>query len=132
MSEKYYSTNEEVFDHRDMEDAVREVFDYVGAKAGDERVIFEGMAKKLTAGDFAPDIVDQLSEAAYCECEEFSEGWLEDLTPDERSDLAARVKATVNAWADDHAKHPQFFTVENVREIKVRLLSDEGDEFEEV
>lgn len=131
MSEKYYSVDEENFSHSDMADAVQEVFDYVGAKPGDERTIYEGTAKKLTAGSFVPCIEDDLINSAFDEVGEFADGWLEGLTPDQRGDLADRVKAAVNSWADDHGLQPTFFTVENVREIKVRLL-DNDDNFEEV
>ena len=130
MSETCYSLNEEYFNHTEIEDAVREAFDYVGAQPGDIRTIYEGTTKEFKAGDFAPRYMEEmLAEQAYDDGGEYAENWLSGLRPEQKEDLAKRIKEAINAWADDHALHPTFYGVENVREIKVKLLDDD-DNFE--
>jgi hypothetical protein len=131
MDKKCYSTNGEDFNDSEMDDAAQSVFDYVGAKAGDVRTIFEGTARKHLASDFAPDLIDTLSEQAYNDLGEYAEDWLEGVTKEERDDLDARIKDVINSWADDNGHEPSFYSVDDSREIQVRLLDDEG-KWEEV
>lgn len=132
MSETFYSTNDERFDHTEMEDAVWEVFDYVGAMPGDERTIYKGDGCNKKAGDYAPvyHFLEGMDELAGDDCGEFSEDWLKKVTKEQTDDLSRRIRDAVNAWADEHALQPTFGTVENVKAIRVRLL--ESDDWEEV
>lgn len=115
-----------------MEDAVREIFDYVGAMPGDERTIWEGVGHYKKAGDYAPvrHFLDGIVELADDDCGEVAEGWLRNVTDEQTTDLEQRIRDAVNAWADDHGLQPTFGSVDNIRAIRVRLL--DGDDWEVV
>jgi hypothetical protein len=128
---KWYSSNEEDYKHTDIEDAIAEVFDDTEIKVGAVRLVWEGDAVTRKAGDYLPKrhlgVVEQLTDNAYEECGEYAENWLSKITVDQEQDLRDRIANAINAWADDHGLHPTFGTVENVRDIMVRLTSEDGD-----
>lgn len=123
---KWYSTNEEDYRHTEIEAAIAEAFDDSTIKAGEIRSIWEGDAIIRRAGSYAPfRMVEELSERAYDECGEYAEDW-PDCSKEQEHELEQRIAAAINSWADDFGHQPTFGTVGNVREIKVRLTSEDG------
>lgn len=124
---KWYSSDEENFDHTDIEDAVREVFDDPEVKVGAVRLVWEGDAAIPKAGEFVPaGIINDLNACACDLCGYHAADW-PDCTNDQEKDLEQRIAAAVNAWANDHGMQPTFGTVDNVRGIEVKLLSEDGE-----
>ena len=129
--EKCYSTNNEDFNYTEEEDAVNDVFDFVGAEAGAIATIYEGDAVKWKAGDFARCNIDSMSECACDEAGEYAKDYLNGVGKEEEADLDKRIADVVNQWADDYGLQPGFYRVENIKEIQVKLLNTETGEYEE-
>ena len=130
--EKCYSTNEEAYNYDTLEEAAEYVFDDPDLHVGTVRSVFEGEPVKRKAGDYflrwdSGLILEVLTDNAYEECGDFSEGWLDTVSPEQQAELTALVKKEINAWADKYNLHPTFYTVTNTREIKLRLLDKNGD-----
>lgn len=127
---KCYSTDEEKYIYDTIEEAVECVFDDPDLPAGTVISIWEGEPVKRKAGDYFPTgdglIIEILTDNAYEECGDFAEGWLGKATPEQEAELTALIKQAVNEWADKHNLHPKFYTAENTREIKLRLLDERG------
>lgn len=127
MAEKCYSVNNEEFNHSELNDAVAEVFDEVDIAIGSVRTVFEGDAIRWKASDFGPyDIIDTLACNAGDNAGEYADDWPE-VTKDQEDELHALVRDVVDKWADDHGLQPNFYHVENVKEIQVKLVSSDGD-----
>jgi len=125
---KCYSTNNEDFTYTDCDAAIQSALDDPEIKVGDVVTIYEGDSIEHKAGDFAAFWpIDKLKENANEECGEYSESWLTHCTKEQEGDLEDRIKAVVNQWADDYALHPNFYGVENIKEIKVELLDEDGN-----
>lgn len=125
--EKCYSLNNEEFNYTELEDAIRDKFDDLSIKVGDVVTIYEGDAILWKAGDFADGFpLDTLSNHAYDEAGEYADEW-PNCTKEQEADLTQRLKDVVNQWADDHGLQPQFYHVENVKELRFVMTSETGD-----
>lgn len=129
--EKCYSTNEEEYNYDTLEEAAEYVFDDPDLPVGTVRSVFEGEPVKRKTGDYfqrwdSGPILEILTDNAYEECGDFSEGWLDTVSPEQQTELTALIKNDINAWADKYNLHPTFYTVTNTREIKLRLLDEHG------
>lgn len=108
--EKCYSTNEEEYNYDTLEEAAEYVFDDPDLPVGTVRSVFEGEPVKRKAGDYFPRwqsgmILEILTENACDECGDFSEGWLDTVSPEQQAELTALVKKEINAWADKYNLH---------------------------
>jgi len=76
-------------------------------------------------GDFLKlDVLfEDCQERACDECGEWVDGWLEQVTPEDEIAL----KTLIEAWATGTENQPRFFGVENVKEITVEILNEDGD-----
>ena len=132
-NEKIYSLNGEDYNFNEMHEAIDAHLDE-STKKGDIITVYEGDKHKFKAGDFFTDvgsIIDDISCEAFEIHGEYSEDW-----PDFKNE-GARVKAlialgdeirkAINIWADNNKLQPTFSGVKNVREIKVKLTSDDGE-----
>lgn len=119
MDDIYYSTDEEVYNHDCISDAIDEF------EIGETVTIYQGEAVRKNASDFVYFDSCDLEENACDNVGEYAEGWLTN-TKEEEFDLQAMVKAAVDAWADKHKKQPTFYGVKNTKEITVKVLAD-GD-----
>lgn len=126
---KCYSTNDEDYSYDEIEDAIRDkIADHPELTPGDIFTIWEGDAILWKAGDFAGGFcVDDLSDRAYAEAEESADGWLDSCPKEVKDDLETRIEVVVNQWADDHGLQPKFYRVENVCEVKVKVMSEDGE-----
>lgn len=124
---KCYSTNNEDFSHDCIEEAINDRLSDEFLASGTVITIYEGDAVKQKAGNFAKwDVIDELSCSAGDECGEYADDW-PNCTKEQSDDLDERIAAVVNQWADDHGLQPNFYTVENVKEIQVELLDIDGN-----
>jgi len=125
-----YSTDEEIYNYDDLQEAGDRAFDYIGAQTGDTATIYVGEPVKSSASGFVPSrILEDMSEMAYEECGEHAADW-PDYTAQQEKELVDAIKNAVDLWADKHGKHPSFYNIKNSREITIKLLDD--DEYEEV
>ena len=117
MSDIYYSTDEEVYNHDCINDAIDDF------EIGEIVTVYQGESVQKKASDFVYFDSDSLVENACDNVGEYAEGWLTN-TKEEELDLQTMVKAAVDAWADKHRKQPTFYGVKNIKEIKVKVLAD--------
>lgn len=121
MVEKYYSSNEETYEYSDPEGAIESVLECMKAPAvGNVISIWVGDCTTQKASHYTPDIVDDMSNAAYDACDEFAGGWPHS-TAEQENELNAAIQKVVDEWADKHGLQPKFGTVSNCKEIKFRL-----------
>lgn len=124
---KCYSTNNEDFNYNCPEDAIDDVIGYSNLQIGSVFSIYEGEAVRWEAGDFADAFpVDSLVDRAYDEVGEYADDW-PNCTIEQEKDLVWRIKDMVNEWADENNLQPNFYRIKNVREIKVKLLDENGN-----
>lgn len=73
---------------------------------------YTGRAAAIDPVRFSADLVlDSLREAAYDDCGEASESFLEDVTREQEQDLERRLHAATWAWLREHGLEPRCFTV---------------------
>jgi len=120
MTETYYSTDNELFNYDNLRDAAEYAFDYPSVKVGDIATIFAGEAVRFSASCFIRDIVDEMNELAYESAGEIAEGYPV-CTEEQSKELMASVSNAVDAWADKHNIQPTFYSVSNVKTIKVKF-----------
>lgn len=128
-AEKCWSHDEETF-WADFEDVCRMAFDNAGQDAT-VVTIYEADSHQPDASDFllsTDEIIERAMENAGERHGEFSEYWLQDVTPEQEKSLEGAFKAAFSKWAAETGHTPRFFSVENVRELKVCLTGD--DDFE--
>ena len=121
-----YSTNGEDFNEDSLEEAAELSFDQGHCKDGDIILIFEGDAVTPDVRSLVPQIAEEMSDQAYEITGEPSYFGLDEA---EAQSLQKEVNATVLKWCKEHNTMPDFWTVENVKEIKVRVLSDDDGSF---
>lgn len=120
-----YSVNEEDY-HNHIEDAV----ECGNFEVGQVVTIYEADRVGFDIGVFVPDadwLLERMSEAAYEEGGEYADGWLSDVSSDQKKQLEDVVALAVEMWATANKMHPHFFRAENPRLIYVRV-TDEGHE----
>ena len=129
MTTKWYSINEEDFTSTELDDVVADAWDNSTYASGAEFSVWEGDAVVKKAGSFlnVDLMLEHMTEAAYDESGDWAEDWLQDCTNGQTEDLACQIYELVNQWADVYKLQPKFGTVENVKEIRIRITSEEGD-----
>ena len=117
MPDIYYSTDEEMYNHDCINDAIDDF------EIGEIATIYQGEAVRKSASDFLYFDSDNLKENAIDNVGEYADSWLS-ISKEEEFDLQAMLKAAVDAWADKHSQQPTFYGVKNIKEIKVKVLAD--------
>lgn len=136
MSDKCYSINEEEYSYDDIYDAIEAFVDGCSDEEiqqiyDGEITIYEGDALQRKASDFLSfNVYDNLQDNAYEEAGEYSEGWLDNLTDEQYDELQNNIKKVINDWADKHKKQPTFWTVENVKQLRVKVKLDKENQIE--
>lgn len=125
MSEKCYSINEEEFNYESEEAAVEKIWNNGDHKAGDTATIFAGDTVPRSASDFVPSLADLMVEQAYDQHGEYSDTW--EFSRAEEDDLQEVVAKAVDEWADKNNMQPRFWSIENIRQIKIRFINDDGE-----
>lgn len=127
MSDKKYSIDEELYNFSEIEEAAEAVFDYPAAKIGDIRSVYSCDPYMFKASEFAPDIVDDMRERAYEECGEWGEDFLMSSSLDNDNELTKKLEDVVDEWANSHGLQPTFYRVDNVKEIQIKLIDNDGN-----
>lgn len=69
-------------------------------------------------------LIEDMQNRAYDMCGEGAKDYLDDVTEEQKKQL----NDLINKWADDNGIAPNFFMIENIREIKVNKSEVLGDE----
>lgn len=124
--DKVYSTDNEIFNY-DYDCAIdAAMFD---AKTGDVVVIYEGEKEQVKSSRFV-DIglfIDAMNELAYEQFGEAAEDFATKISDDLLTELEIDIKNALDKWADKHNQHPGFYGVKNVKEIRIKVLDEDGD-----
>lgn len=88
------------------------------ARDNGAETIFAGFKVSHKAGDFIPRMVDRIGESAWDDIGEYIDNWPR-VTQKQDDELQSQVAEIVNTWATRHNLQPKFFTVRDVKEIKL-------------
>jgi len=83
---------------------------YMGADA-----IYIGELEEYVPYIFGSDLIDMVAEAAYNECGECAETWLENIEKEESKDLEEKLNEVFSKWMADHSRTVFFGKVINVK-----------------
>ena len=84
----------------------------------DERV-FIGECIRYEPHVSAVDVIEAVQDDAYDQAGDFAIDYLDDVTKEHRDKLESLLTGIFNIWAKDYGYKPSFFTVENVKEMKI-------------
>jgi len=121
---KCYSRNEEEFGYNSVDEAVSDLLDDFGFRAGETTTLWEGDAIQNPASHYLGYIAEDMQDRACDECGEYAEGW--DFSKAQRESLQEVVSKAVDRWASENNLHPHFYTVENVVKFTIRFTDDDG------
>lgn len=121
MTDECYSLNEEDFSYSELQGAVEVAADNV--KPGTIVSIWKGTPKRFKASDFAHFDPAELGERAYDDVGEHCGGWPH-TTKEQDDELNKSFREIVDAWAIKHGLQPDFFGVENIEQLNVKILTD--------
>jgi hypothetical protein len=139
MTEPCYSYDEESF-HCDMEtpleDAVNAFLEsWEGCEEnfeGETEVeVFEGETIPHKISEFIPPLAEYIEDSAYGENDEASESWCEKIK-ERKAEIQELVKNALDKWADENNMQPNFYGVENVKSLMVKIKVDREGNWEEV
>lgn len=65
----------------------------------------------------ADDVIERICSAAYDECGELADDFLDDVTKDQKEELDAAIERVVGEWMTKHDLWPNFFKVTETREL---------------
>ncbi len=125
-TEKVYSNNNEDYSYTELSECVESYYFNDSVKAGDVVTVFEADAVKAKASSFVYGLMDSMQEKAYDEYGEYAEHWPD--TDQKNIDVLEEVvKLLADLWATNYDVQPTFYKVDNVKEIKVKILNDDYD-----
>ena len=124
MSEYVFSNNKQDFYFDEDRDCIEDILDDVPIVNG-VLTIYRGTRVLFKASDFSKGIGDLLFDRAYDKGGEFSDSWR--LSVDWQE-----FNTKLNQFLDSALPAPDFFTVKDIEEVKVRIteLDDYWFEFE--
>ena len=67
----------------------------------------------------ADNVIEAIQDDAYDQAGDFAINYLDDVTKEHRNKLESLLTGIFNIWAKDYGYKPSFFTVENVKEVKI-------------
>lgn len=67
----------------------------------------------------AVNVIEAIQDDAYDQAGDFAIDYLDDVTKEHRNKLESLLTGIFNIWAKDYGYKPSFFTVENVKEVKI-------------
>lgn len=124
-TETIYSTDGETFNHTDIEEAARELWDGGDYSDGEIAILYEADGRTPLASEFLLNIADDITERACVEYGEWAEMW--SFSSNQRMDLQATIEQALDEWATKNDMHPDFWKVEHDREVKIQFTDDEGN-----
>ncbi len=134
-NEKIYSVDDETYDFDEIEYVIDFAIDGAGSiKKGDILTVYEGERHKFKASDFFAGLecmIEGMSELAYeAVGEEAADDWPDIKDEKIVTDLRVGINKAINIWASKNNLEPRFFCAKDIKEIKVKILSDDGSEYE--
>lgn len=92
--------------------------DYIAQELEDDKerlIVFIGEGIKPTHKQFiiTVDICEEMQNKAYDEFDEYSEGYLAEITKEQEEEL----NNLIANWFDKNAKEPNFYRIENAKQI---------------
>lgn len=135
MTNKCYSHNEESF-YPDLETALERaaenfVEDNEDFEGETEIELFEGEKVSYQASAFLPEISEYLEDRAYGIHDEWSEHWCDKISKNS-AEIQKIIGDALDNWANLTNNQPNFFGVENVRSITVKIKVDKEGNWEEI
>jgi hypothetical protein len=111
-----FSTNGEFFD-TEFDCVCDEVEDL--REDGEIVSIWVGELDEVNHRDYinAHYIVEQMADAAYDDLDDFTEGYLDDVTMKQLDEL----EEVISNWFDENVSKPSFFRVRNMREVSFKV-----------
>lgn len=90
-----------------------------------ELTLFKGVKAPQNFDDFLciDSLVEHVNERAYEECGEHAEGYLASVSADQKDEL----RKLICQWADKHELSPNFFMVEQIKEVKFSIPKEWHD-----
>ena len=64
-------------------------------------------------------LLDNIGERAYEEVGDVAEGYLEDVTNEEREELEIELNKVFDKWKEKYGYKPSFYGVENIETMKI-------------
>lgn len=90
--------------------------------------VYEGTERRPKASEFflptETHKPDQIAEFAAENADAPEESEWPAMSMNQQRDLARLLIDTLDDWADKHAMHPDFCVVENVKTLKLEVISD--------
>lgn len=124
--DKCWSLDEERYDGC-FQSVCDDAFEDVDPDTDEIRTIWEGESQPYRASTFmrgTDHLIEDLRDSACEEAGEFSENWLANVTATQEEALAERMAKVIDEWAEEFGHQPKFWTVENVRQLKIRRVDD--------
>jgi len=118
-------TKIQIFGDTDIEESLEDHLRYHDdVKEGDTIEIYKGEVIPKKASNYADitSFYDSFSEMAYANHDDIAEGW--PSSEKENFDLfEERLRKLVDEYFDEIHDHPQFGSVENVKELRFKVIS---------
>lgn len=64
-------------------------------------------------------VIEAIQDDAYDKVGDYSVGYLDDVTEEQENELAEKLTEVFRLWAQSNGYCPTFFTVDNVKEVKI-------------
>jgi hypothetical protein len=84
--------------------------------------LYEGEeGDKATISKYAPDVAEHLLNEAYSDAGEITDGW---LGQGDQEELQLAFEEWLEKYANEKSIQPRFYSVKNVKKIKVKMSFD--------
>ena len=132
MSDKVYSTNDEIFNHESIMEALSELHDDGFLELNGTARVWLGDRKKIDTYPSAGSLIDSMREDAYHQAGDSSDSYLDSVSSQQEAELQSGLNSLIDNWLVAHKLTPTFYSVENVEVLEVRIteLSEFDFKFE--
>lgn len=129
MLERVYSSNDENYQCDSINEAVQELLECNDIQVGSVVTVYEGKPFGWKASSFfsVNTLLNEMQDTASNTCGEFAHEYLDDVSVPDMSDLDERISSLIDEWAKENNYQPNFYLVEDIHKITVKVTSEEGD-----
>lgn len=128
-TETYYSTNDEDFEYETAEEAAEALWEKGDRKVGDVVEVYEADCRRPLASDILPDVSEILTQQAYSEFDESSDGW--EFSDAQSKSLQEAMGKALDAWATENNMQPNFWKVVRSRSVRMKFVGESGESVRE-
>ena len=121
----WYSDDGETYRCETLHEAVLEKVEDSEFTKGSTITVFKGEGVSPVASNFAPKIIDYMSENAYDNHGEYAEDW-PNVAKEDIKILQDAVEKVIDDWATKLDEQPTFGTIINIEEINIELTDNDG------